>query len=90
MDVCETESYYVLYMEYAGFGSDYIPRKIRMNSPVRNQAKIRKWAFQLLSALNYLHETRRVIHQDIKPDNILVNQDGDIKLCDFGLCNLLD
>jgi serine/threonine protein kinase len=62
MDICETESYYVLYMEYAGFGSDYIPRKIRTNSPIRNKIKIRKWAFQLLSALNYLHETRQVIH----------------------------
>ena len=35
-------------------------------------------------ALEYLH-SRGVIHRDMKPENILIDADGHIKLTDFGL-----
>ncbi len=44
-----------------------------------------------LNALNYLKEKHNVIHRDIKPSNLLINEDGEIKLCDFGISgNLVD
>uniref|UniRef100_A0A0G4FDY3 Protein kinase domain-containing protein n=1 Tax=Chromera velia CCMP2878 TaxID=1169474 RepID=A0A0G4FDY3_9ALVE len=48
----------------------------------------RFFMFQLLSALDFLHKAR-VLHRDVKPRNILLNQECDLKLCDFGLARTL-
>jgi serine/threonine protein kinase len=40
--------------------------------------------FQILSAIAYCHK-HLVMHRDLKPDNILVDKNGLIKLADFGL-----
>ncbi|XP_061972901.1 mitogen-activated protein kinase 7 isoform X1 [Populus nigra] len=40
--------------------------------------------FQLLRGLNYLHSAN-ILHRDLKPGNLLVNANCDLKICDFGL-----
>lgn len=45
------------------------------------------WGEQLLSALAYAHD-RRVLHLDVKPENILLFADGRIRLADFGLARI--
>lgn len=40
--------------------------------------------WQLLTAINYLHNECRILHRDIKPGNILLTRDRAIKLADFG------
>ena len=45
--------------------------------------EVRSVAAQLVSALFYLH-SHRILHRDMKPQNILIGKDGAVKLCDFG------
>jgi len=40
---------------------------------------------QIAEAVRYLHEEKRIVHRDIKLENILQHEDGTWKICDFGL-----
>ncbi|XP_059481688.1 dual specificity mitogen-activated protein kinase kinase 7-like isoform X2 [Neocloeon triangulifer] len=42
-----------------------------------------------VKALHYLKETHGVIHRDVKPSNILLDERGIVKLCDFGISGRL-
>lgn len=43
----------------------------------------------LQRGLKYVHSAG-VVHRDLKPSNILVNENCDLKICDFGLARLAD
>lgn len=44
---------------------------------------IRKYIYQLIKAIDFCHK-HNVIHRDVKPENLLVNSDMSLKICDFG------
>lgn len=69
-------------------GSD-LDRILKKNIKL-NEKETREIIKQLTSALLYLDQGHsKVIHYDIKPQNILVEHSGQVKLTDFGLCKIL-
>jgi serine/threonine protein kinase/Flp pilus assembly protein TadD len=51
--------------------------------------EITTWVSQLCDALDYAHNHAKVIHCDLKPANLMVNQRGDLKVSDFGIARSL-
>lgn len=72
-------------MEYCGGGSlDAIYKRVKDRGGRIGEKVLGKVAEGVLKGLSYLHE-RRIIHRDIKPQNILLDKEGQVKLCDFGV-----
>ena len=76
----QISNYYFLYLEYIPGGS--IKNMIDQFGGF-NEILIRKYTKQILSGLKYLHD-KKIIHRDIKCANILIGNNGFIKLTDFG------
>src|SRR5947208_3899818 len=51
--------------------------------------EIASWITQVCDALDYAHNRAKVIHCDLKPANLMVNQRGDLKVADFGIARSL-
>ena len=48
----------------------------------------RTYFIDMLKALHYCHKIVKVIHRDIKPDNIMINHNNEAVLIDFGVSAL--
>lgn len=55
------------------------------------QSQVVEWACELLSALSYMHKRppHGILHADIKPSNIMLTPQGDIRLIDFNIALML-
>nr|XP_019941583.1 PREDICTED: serine/threonine-protein kinase 36 isoform X1 [Paralichthys olivaceus]XP_019941584.1 PREDICTED: serine/threonine-protein kinase 36 isoform X1 [Paralichthys olivaceus]XP_019941585.1 PREDICTED: serine/threonine-protein kinase 36 isoform X1 [Paralichthys olivaceus] len=78
-DSFETDTEVVVVTEYAE-GQLFQILEDDGNLP---ENQVREIACQLVSALYYLH-SHRILHRDMKPQNILLGKGGVVKLCDFG------
>ncbi|EJU03645.1 Pkinase-domain-containing protein [Dacryopinax primogenitus] len=56
---------------------------IRSGQKLTN-AHVQYFLYQILRGVKYIHSAN-VVHRDIKPGNLLVNADCELKICDFGL-----
>ncbi len=71
-----------LVMEYCSGGS---VREAIHSKKVRTTDAL-SWIQSLAEALDFVH-SKKIIHHDIKPDNILFAENGTVKLSDFGIAN---
>jgi serine/threonine protein kinase len=60
-------------------------RKV-MKEKKNDASQIFLWIKKLADTLQFVHE-KKIIHHDIKPDNILFTASGEIKISDFGIAN---
>ncbi|KAM9497905.1 serine/threonine-protein kinase 36 isoform 2-T3 [Salvelinus alpinus] len=84
LDSFETEREVVVVTEYAE-GELFQILEDDGNLP---ESQVCDIACQLVSALYYLH-SHRILHRDMKPQNILLGKGGVVKLCDFGFARAM-
>ena len=77
----ETEKHYLFFIELCQGGDllQYVRRRRKLNEPLA------KYLFrQVICGLGYIHSLG-VIHRDIKLENILLDNEGVVKIADFGV-----
>ncbi|KAK7491336.1 hypothetical protein BaRGS_00017437 [Batillaria attramentaria] len=84
-EVLETEHSYYIVTECCAGGDlmDHIAKRKKLE-----EREVKKFIRQIVSAVDYLHRLG-IIHRDLKIENLLLDQKGDIKIIDFGLSNTI-
>lgn len=82
MDIADITRFNELYLYEELMEAD-LHAIIRSGQPLTD-AHYQSFIYQILCGLKYIHSAN-VLHRDLKPGNILVNADCELKICDFGL-----
>uniref|UniRef100_A0A8C1AIW4 Protein kinase containing Z-DNA binding domains n=1 Tax=Cyprinus carpio carpio TaxID=630221 RepID=A0A8C1AIW4_CYPCA len=83
--VSNSRTYLFIQMEFCEGGTltDWIQARNQMEKQ-RTTAEIHKIFDEIITGVEYIH-AKKLIHRDLKPDNILFGADGKVKIGDFGL-----
>ncbi len=84
VDRMEIDNYYYVIMDFIDGVS--LKKKVQTEGP-QTEKTIVEWAKMLCDILIYLHTVKAnpIVYRDMKPDNIMLTQNGRVKLIDFGI-----
>lgn len=85
LEVFDTQTCVMLAMEYAGGGELQTFLESRRRLPEMETCRI---FHQIVSGVEYCHRAK-IIHRDLKLENILLDEEGIVKIADFGLSNTI-
>lgn len=85
----DNEKYYIV-MEYIK-GKDLFDI-IKLSSEPFPVEEVTGWVIKVCNVLSYLHKQKphAIIFRDLKPENVMLSDNGEIKLIDFGISKLFD
>jgi len=86
LEVVESLDSMMIVMEYVNGGD--LKQYIKVRGRIKED-ETRAFFKQIVSGLLYLH-SKRILHRDIKPDNILLGKDLKVKICDFGISKQME
>ena len=81
LEMFESEKYVLIIMEYISGGNlqSFVKKRRKLNE------KTAKILFkQIMEGIKYIH-SKNIVHRDIKLENILIDLNNNIKICDFGV-----
>jgi serine/threonine-protein kinase len=88
LDLFEEDGYYYLLMEFID-GETLLKKIPRSTTVFLSEKVVLDWAEQLIAIFEYLHsQTPPIIYRDLKPQNVLLDSHGVIKLIDFGIARV--
>ncbi len=86
IEISKQDTHYVCFLVFEHYPTD-------LNNVIKSPQRLTKdhveyVMLQIFRATAYMHSAG-IMHRDIKPANILINEECDIKICDFGLARLV-
>nr|pir hypothetical protein F35C8.2 - Caenorhabditis elegans [Caenorhabditis elegans] len=78
-----------IFMEEMALSASVLKKEVLKRGGIVPEFVIGRIACSVIHAMWFLKEKMQIIHRDIKPGNILIDYDGRVKICDFGISGIL-